>query len=558
MVKECFAMNVLLVLLVSGLCFGEAEVGQWEVFELELTAEKEMENPYLEGLGEGEQGYVRAEFVCKSGSAEGKRLTITGFWDGGKNWKVRFAPPAAGQWSYRVESGDTGLDGKEGTLTCSEWTEEQKQANPVRRGFLRVCRSGPRAGRYFEYADGTPFFWLGDTWWNWTKREISMASFQKLADDRAEKGFNVGQLFFAGRGWGRSSSLLDRGCNELDVEHFRRVEKMIEYANGKGITVWIHGWWSRRGMNESIGVEKVRRWQRYLVHRLCAYNVIWVLAGEYNMDNYGGMGLDFWKDLGRLVEREDPYGRIVSAHPTPPGWRGGAEAPQWDTGEVMHKEPWLDYNQSQLGHGRWRNEMAGEVVKRAYRREPAKPIVITEPWYEFIVGNPTAADVRACAWIAVMSGAAGHSYGGGHVWKAHLPESRAGRDSWPMEMGFETNTLDYPGAVSLGFMAKIMRGLQWWRLDPHPELVRDNPSGYCLAKGGREYVVYLRWGGVVKIDLRPSAEEDTFEYQWIDLAENMYRNKGEVKGGGEREFNPPEDYPGKAECKDWVLLVKKN
>jgi len=75
------------------------------------------------------------------------------------------------------------------------------------------------------------------------------------------------------------------------------------------------------------------------------------------MNNYGGFGLPFWKDFGAVVKNEDPYRRMVSAHPTPPGWSGGADAPQWSTGEVLHSEPWLDYNHSQVGHARWRNEM---------------------------------------------------------------------------------------------------------------------------------------------------------------------------------------------------------
>ena len=40
-----------------------------------------------------------------------------------------------------------------------------------------------------------------------------------------------------------------------------------------------------------------------MVHRLGAYNVIRVLAGEYNMHDYGGLGLEFWQDLGRLSDR---------------------------------------------------------------------------------------------------------------------------------------------------------------------------------------------------------------------------------------------------------------
>ena len=164
----------------------------------------------------------------------------------------------------------------------------------------------------------------------------------------------------------------------------------------------------------------MERWWRYLVHRFGAYNVIWVLAGEYNMNNYGGFSLDFWKDLGKLVKNEDPYERIISVHNTPPFWDGGAEAPQWSTGSVLHQEPWLDYNQSQVGHGKFANEMIPSIISEDYYRKPSKPVVVTEPWYEFIEGNPSGMDIRFAAWSAILSGAAGHTYGGGHVWLASV------------------------------------------------------------------------------------------------------------------------------------------
>ncbi len=33
-------------------------------------------------------------------------------------------------------------------IEVAEWTEVEKQANPARRGFIRVSQKGPRAGRY--------------------------------------------------------------------------------------------------------------------------------------------------------------------------------------------------------------------------------------------------------------------------------------------------------------------------------------------------------------------------------------------------------------------------
>ena len=378
-------------------------------------------------------------------------------------------------------------------------------------------------------------------------------------DDRAAKGFNVGQLFVAANGWGRPSSLLDSTYTVLDVAHIKKVDSMISYANSKGITVWIHGWWSRANLNKTAGEEKIKRWWRYLIHRYAAYNVIWVIAGEYNLENYGGLGLPFWKELGAMIKAEDPYNRIVGAHNTPPNWEGGREAPQWSTAEILNNEPWLDYNQTQVGHGRMANEMIPLVISKSYNTTPHKPVVVTEPWYEFVEGNPTGRDVRFGAWTAILSGAAGHTYGGGHVWLANVPEAPSGPGgAWPLEKGFARNTLDYEGARSMGYLAGFFKKIAWWNMAPHPELVLEYPvDRYCLTLPGQEYVVYLRWGGTFKLDLKTVSAKDSFTYHWFDPSTGKSRPAKTVNGGTEVFFSAPGGYPGNVNFQDWVLHVKK-
>ena len=532
------------------------ELKTWSVFEAEFKSSKPVTNPYVTFLKEDGKSRLTAVFEGISGEAAGKTLTVPGFWDGGDSWKIRFAPPSPGSWKYETVSADRKMNGKKGQLNVTAWTDEEKKQNPVRRGFLSVNNSGERKGRFFIYSDGTPAPWISDTWWDWTNRRIKFESFKTLADTRAEQGYNIGQLFFAGNGWGMESSLLDETYQIPDIEQIKKVEKMIAYANSKGITVWIHPWWSREKINESIGDENMRRWWKYVIHRLHAYNVIWVLAGEYNMYNNGGFTLQFWNGLGEMVKAEDPYDHILGAHPTPPMWEGGAEAPQWSTAEVIHDQDWLDYNQSQSGHARWCNELIPEIISASYKKQPAKPVVVTEPWYEFTEGNPTAMDVRFAAWSAVMSGAAGHTYGGGHTWRVHLPERPTGVGSWPMDTSLKTNTLVYPGAVSVGFMGKYLRQTGWQNMEPHPELVNDNPSHYCLAEPGKEYIFYLRYGGAVKVDLGKYASEE-FTYKWTDLVNSKESKSGTVKGGSIVEIKCPEDYPGTVDFKDWVLHLKR-
>lgn len=144
------------------------------------------------------------------------------------------------------------MNGKKGILEVIEWSEQELDSNPTRHGLIRVKKDGESGSHYFEYSDGKPFLWIGDTWWNWTDRRIHVDTFKKLVDDRSVKGFNIGQLFVPGNGWGIESSMLDETYTVLDTKHVKRVEEMIRYANSKGKTVWIHGWWSRPDLRNKI------------------------------------------------------------------------------------------------------------------------------------------------------------------------------------------------------------------------------------------------------------------------------------------------------------------
>ncbi|MCK5101585.1 MAG: DUF4038 domain-containing protein [Cyclobacteriaceae bacterium] len=553
--KHSFLGIILLCMATSGL--KAQPIHQWEVKTLSFTAGNNYSNPYAIIPVDGSEDLLTITFSGLDGDAEGKDITLTGFWDGDNVWSVNFAPPFTGNWKYKTNSRDKKLHGKSGNIKAIAWTQEGMESNPTRNGPVMVRQNGITAGHFFEYENGQPFLWIGDTWWNWTKRSIHIETFQKLVDDRAEKGFTIGQLFVPGNGWGQESSILDSTFSKLDDEHMGHVENMIQYANSKGITVWVHGWWSRPELNKEIGEEKMKRWWRYLVHRLGAYNVVWVLAGEYNMHDNAGFSIDFWKELGQLVDREDPYQHIISLHNTPPFWSGGADAPQWSTGEVLHNETWLDYNQSQVGHGKYANEMIPVVIAKEYKREPAKPIVVTEPWYEFVEGNPTGMDVRLAAWGSILSGAAGHTYGGGHVWLAHVPESHAGSGPWPLEKEFDRTTYDYEGAVSMAHLVELFKEMKWWNMEPHPELVLDYPQPFCLANPGEEYVLYLRYGGFIKLRMDEKAVGNSYSFFWYNPATGHRYDTKYIKGERILNFRCPESYPGVKNYRDWVLYIKK-
>jgi hypothetical protein len=127
------------------------EVHVWETQEITLQSAREYANPYVE---------VEC-WIELSGPNFQRR--VYGFWDGGRIFKVRFVAPTPGDWTWRVGSNqptDAGLNAGAGKLRAVQWSAEEIESNPNRRGFVRATDNG----HALNYADGTPFFLVGDTW----------------------------------------------------------------------------------------------------------------------------------------------------------------------------------------------------------------------------------------------------------------------------------------------------------------------------------------------------------------------------------------------------------
>ncbi|HSW50421.1 MAG TPA: DUF4038 domain-containing protein, partial [Bryobacteraceae bacterium] len=106
---------------------------------------------------------------------------------------------------------DKGLNGRTGAFTAREWTEEERRQNPNRRGFLRPTANG----HGLQYADGTPFFLVGDTWlgaatWRLplTQQPVKAAeepgpgvTFQQAVAWRKQQGFNSVSMIAAFPTW---------------------------------------------------------------------------------------------------------------------------------------------------------------------------------------------------------------------------------------------------------------------------------------------------------------------------------------------------------------------
>ncbi|MCP4261388.1 MAG: DUF4038 domain-containing protein [Planctomycetes bacterium] len=156
---------VLAVATLSGRVFAETRV--YEVVEKVFHAQKGYGNAYLE------------VDLWVELTGPGATYRIPAFWDGGNTFRARLVATAPGEWRWSTSNltGDSGLDGKSGTFSAAAWTESEMQANPNRRGFIRPSTNN----HTLEYADGTPFFYAGDTWWSALTRIYSWDSDQGKA-----------------------------------------------------------------------------------------------------------------------------------------------------------------------------------------------------------------------------------------------------------------------------------------------------------------------------------------------------------------------------------------
>ena len=156
----------------------------WRQVIIPFEIQCDYENPFLDVS-------ITAVFTGPGG----QKISREAYWDGGRSYKLAFAPTAAGLWSYEIQAPEnTGVNGQTGTIHCDPYTGEL----PIyRHGFLKVDPSG----RFLTYNDGAPFFWLGDTHWAFAYGERWDESnhpgmdsmFRGMADLRAAQGYNVYQ-----------------------------------------------------------------------------------------------------------------------------------------------------------------------------------------------------------------------------------------------------------------------------------------------------------------------------------------------------------------------------
>lgn len=411
--KSPWRLLLLLALAANGLA-ATAPIHVWQKVELTFHATHRYANPYTDAT----------VWVDLKGPAFAKR--VYGFWDGGDTFRVRLMATAPGEWTWTSGSSpaDPGLDAGHGAFTAVPWSEAELQANPNRRGMIRPTPNG----HALQYADGTPFFAIGDTWYalgtnrfRWfdddTPRPIGpTAGFKDYVRYRKAEGFNWVSMIAAYPNWstdglpyhlvmndadhtpirfawlefgtGSAKNMDNEGgkpflfpgrvpgyenvfpdVNRINPAYFDAIDRKIDYLNANGFVPFIEV--SRR--DASVCWKKYYGWPdsyaRFIQYLFARYQANITVLSPIHLDIIQeSVSPDDFTAAVNLVERTygpPPFGTLLSANANP------------STLENWGDHSWVTLQQ--IGNKREHDNYW--YLTEIFNHRPAQPALNGEPYY---------------------------------------------------------------------------------------------------------------------------------------------------------------------------------
>ena len=467
---------------------GAGAVERWGRFEWTGQARKTHKNPFTD-----------VELSCTFTRGD-EKVTVAGFCDGPKTYRIRFMPSTEGAWSFRTQSNDPGLDGRTGSFECGPAGEGNH--GPV------VVRNKT----HFAYADGSPYFQIGTTCYAWAHQGDAMeartlatlrdAPFNKMRMCVFPKSYTYNQnepkhYPFEGK------PLKKWDFTRFNPAFWRHFERRVEDLMNLGIEadlILFHPY-DRWGF-KSMSREADDRYLRYAVARLAAYrNVWWSLANEYDlMLKIPSKKMTDWDRFFRILAESDPYGH----------WRG-----------IHNCRGWYDHNKKYVTHASIQSSdfrVAAELPGRYH-----KPCIYDECKYEGNIpqgwGNISAREMVHRFWMGTCSG----------CYVGHGETYKHPKDILWWSKG---SVLHGQSPPRIALLKKLMQAEPYEKMVPDRKL---SPGNYVLAQPGQRYLVYCLGAGASTIAL-PAGK--AFKVDGIDTWEMTVTPRGTARGP-KYAFTPP-------------------
>lgn len=545
------------------------EVETWRMMELSFSSDTDYSSVGADDVR------MDVEFVHKK---TGQTIIRPAFWDGGKTFLVRFAPTAEGNWEWVTEcSDDPSLAGHEGTIRCVEYTGDLEV---YKRGFVTVVPGN----KYFTYADGTPFFYLGDTHWGMLTEEYDApghhagntgaeSHFKYIVDRRVEQGFTV----YQSEPIGSRFSLKDGTVDQDDIEGFRLTDKYYEYIADAGLVHANAQFFFSADMTAELASDKdkLEKISRYWVARYGAWPVMWTLAQEIDNDFYSERGdqkvYDYtcnpWVDVAEYLHRHDGYSHPLSGHQehnvyttvTGVGWKEeiakGRSASVFQSDEVAER---TGHNWWAVQWGTQLNEPAEPELIRDYMNS-SRPAVNYEGKYCGLWTMDFGSRVQG--WSSYLCGFCGYGYGAIDIWLYNSSydigqPSYDGVDTISVEEKMRPwcESVEYPSANQMKHIRNYLEAFDWWNLTPvlcDEPLFEARAAAYAYAKTDDRHVFYFFGRGEATGTVKGLDPSKQMTLSWYDprTGETVETMQATVSSEGTLPL------PLKPDTQDWVLTI---
>jgi len=511
-------------------------------------------------------------------SPTGKTYSAPGFWDGGKTWRVRFAPVECGVWEYASmcsNVADGALHGKRGTLGANRY---KGPLEIYRRGFIKTAPGV----RYFMYADGTPFFYLGDTHWS-MPREPFDEMFKVIVGRRVAQGFTVYQSEPLGAKYDFAA-----GFGDAELPALRDLDRRFKFIADAGLVHANAELFFPPEINKPCYTDEyLRKLCRMWVARFGAYPAMWTSGQEVDNDFYYDRGtqdkfdakLNPWKKILAWVHEYDVYRHPGTAHmefmgsaPEPRVLPPLAERPKNGYGVMAATSSFREVPGHTWYAIQWtppnNSGMNWLPLKDFWENGQGKPLVNYEGSYDHLW--TLGAGARQQGWTSYLNGMFGHGYGASDIWLYNSTydmdkDSVRGnvvvtveqtKTKWPA-------SIEFPSATELGVhMRSFFGSIEWWKLTPRfddKQWFDPAPSAWhSLATIDADvYVLYLynrstTAGGVIR-----GMRNTTYIAKWFNTHTGAYTDLGAITP---EKDALSEEYQWKITSKptasDWILLLK--
>lgn len=525
------------------------KVQRFGVLEKSFSASGDYSNPYTD-----------IEATAAFSRPDGSEWNIPLFWDGESIWKLRISPDAVGKWSFSISSSDPGLDGNSGEFECID---------SALRGGIMSMDGFPY---HFQYQDGTPFWFMGDTGWalytDNEEKKHDRPAVEEYINTRSQQGFNIiHSMMISEAGWGNSGgdAFNDLESEEINPAYWQEVDERLSYLNEKGITGGLVLAWSDKGANpndwrEFSSQEARLRYARYIIARYSAFDVYFVVAGEWNADIRNNPELteeqirNDYIEIGEAVKDSDPHNRMIAIHPG-----GNANVREFAT------ESWNSFGDYQQTY----RPLHGEALAS---RKFDKPVINAEYAYylrdmdhdgEVDKHNSFDIDtIRHATWDIVMAGGYfvtgfGNTYFGGNRNPGIFDVHAAQNDVWEEQVQH---------------VKTLFTELEWWRLAPCDEsltsqvqrsqdgrhqipgkksrlAVPPETTYWALSNGEGQYVIYIRGLSTqVKLMLGDNAGK-SYHIRQFNPRNGQFSHLDIHQDASSISYTPPDQ-------QDWVLILQ--